>query len=119
MIKLPESGLHICEYPGECVFYNRNVWQEINGFLPHYNNIDVLKFDNSHDVIHSKEVIYSVKMIPSESELSETTSPETEATPTQAAGVSLAGSIRGRCTLFESQGQCFQSSTTSSWSILV
>ena len=124
-ISILESGLHICEYPGECMLYHRNVWQEINGLLPHYNNIiDVLKFDNSHNRINSKEVSYSVKVIPPpQSETaglglvkvvppqSETTPLKVEATPTQAVCSCLAassGSIRGGCTLLESQGQCFQ-----------
>ena len=45
--------------------------------------IDVLKFDNSYSLIRSKEVFYSVKVMPPESELSETTPLETEATPNQ------------------------------------
>ena len=40
----------------------KNALHKINSLLPHYN-IDVLKFDNSHDQ-NSKEVFYSVKVIP-------------------------------------------------------
>ena len=45
--------------------------------------IDVLKFDNSYSWTRSKEVFYSVKVTPPESELPETTPTQTEATPTQ------------------------------------
>jgi hypothetical protein len=48
---IPESGAYICESPGEYV----------------------LKFDNSFSWVRSKEVFYSVKVIPPESGLSENT----------------------------------------------
>ena len=46
--------------------------------------IDVLKFDNSYSLIRSKEVFYSVKVMPPGSELSETTPLETETAPLEA-----------------------------------
>jgi hypothetical protein len=55
---IPENGMHICESPGEYV----------------------LKFDNSHGWIRSKEVFYLVTVIPPESDA---TPLETKATPTQ------------------------------------
>ena len=48
---------------------------------------DVMKFDNSHARIRSKEVFYSVKVIPTQPEI---TPLMTEATPTQAGGLCLA-----------------------------
>ena len=44
---------------------------------------DVLKFDNTFSWTRSKEVFYSVKVLPPESELSGATPNNTEATPTQ------------------------------------
>ena len=52
----------------------------VHDFLPMYYIIDVLKFDNSHGWIRSKEVFYLVTVIPPESDA---TPLETKATPTQ------------------------------------
>lgn len=45
--------------------------------------VDLLKFDNTYSWVRSKEVFYSVKVVPPESELSEATPTKTEATPIQ------------------------------------
>ncbi len=44
---------------------------------------DLLKFDNTYSWTRSKEVFYSVKVVPPETELPEITPSQTEATPIQ------------------------------------
>jgi hypothetical protein len=62
---IPESGVHVCESPGDYV----------------------LKFENSYSWTRSKEIFYSVKVLPPESELSEATPLDAKATPTQTAAL--------------------------------
>ena len=56
-------------------------------FFPTTTIIDVMKFDNSHSRVRSKEVFYSIKVTPPQAEI---TLLMTEAAPTQAVGLCLA-----------------------------
>ena len=79
---IPESGVHVCKCPGDCEWYIK-IWQWFYFclFSPLILDfLDVLKFDNTYSWTRSKEVLYSVKMLPPESD--GTTPTDTEATPT-------------------------------------
>ena len=83
---IPESGVHVCESPGDCKFSRKSVLER--KFLPVPPLLlDVLKFENSYSWTRSKEIFYSVKVLPPESELSEATPLDAKATPTQTAAL--------------------------------
>ena len=80
----PESGVYRCEKPGTCEHRATfNGWcppMTLSLFLPPPSPADVLKFDNSYSWTRPKEVFYSVKVLPPDTELPLPTAPNSGST---------------------------------------